>query len=156
MTRKQLFIMSCVFELIIGTLLLYTYSYISKVRLRKVISSPSATTVTVAPTLQASLAPELSAAVLSMFMPLPPEATTNQYPTTNELITLGRMLFYEPRLSINQSLSCNSCHKLDHYGMDGLSTSLGHDGKPVKRNAQTVYNAAFHIAQFWDGRSPTV
>jgi cytochrome c peroxidase len=66
------------------------------------------------------------------------------------------MLFYEPRLSATQDMSCNTCHLLDHYGVDGLPVSVGHDGKPVKRNAPTVYNAAFHIAQFWDGRSPTV
>jgi len=154
--RKQFFIISCVFELIIAAMLLYNYGYVSTERMRKVLNNRSITTVVAPLTNQTGLVPGLSAALLSMFAPLPPEAISAQYPMTTELINLGRTLYYDPRLSINQKLSCNSCHPLDHYGMDSLPTSLGHDGKPVKRNAQTVYNAAFHIAQFWDGRSPTV
>jgi cytochrome c peroxidase len=75
---------------------------------------------------------------------------------SEELITLGRMLFYEPRLSINGQMSCNTCHGLNNYGMDGLRFSFGHTGNPVGRNAPTVYNAALHISQFWDGRAVDV
>jgi len=49
------------------------------------------------------------------------------YQVTNELTHLGRMLFYDPRLSINQQMSCNTCHLLNDYGVDGLTTSLGHE-----------------------------
>nr|HMN31687.1 cytochrome-c peroxidase [Caldilineaceae bacterium] len=66
-----------------------------------------------------------------------------------------RTLWYDRRLSIDQQVSCNTCHLLDRYGVDGLPRSLGHTGLPVARNAQSVYNAAFHISQFWDGRSAT-
>jgi cytochrome c peroxidase len=66
------------------------------------------------------------------------------------------MLFYETRLSKGQDLSCNSCHNLANHGTDGRATSVGHRGQHGTRNAPTVYNAATHIAQFWDGRAETV
>ena len=66
---------------------------------------------------------------------------------------LGKKLYYETALSINNTKSCNSCHMLDQYGVDNLPTSPGHDGTLGERNSPTVYNASFHIAQFWDGRA---
>jgi cytochrome c peroxidase len=59
-------------------------------------------------------------------------------------------------LSKGQSLSCNSCHDLAKHGVDGRPVSIGHKGQSGSRNAPTVYNAATHIAQFWDGRAETV
>jgi cytochrome c peroxidase len=53
-------------------------------------------------------------------------------------------------------MSCNTCHGLNNYGMDGLRFSFGHTGNPVGRNAPTVYNAALHATQFWDGRAADV
>lgn len=90
------------------------------------------------------------------FAVLPEEAGTSKYPLSPEMTDLGRMLFYEPRLSIAQDISCNTCHLLDNYGVDGLPTSVGHQGAVGGRNAPTVYNAALEVAQFWDGRSPDV
>lgn len=75
---------------------------------------------------------------------------------TDEKIVLGRMLYYEPRLSKNQKISCNSCHQLDKYGVDGEVTSPGHKDQRGGRNSPTVYHAAGHLAQFWDGREPDV
>jgi cytochrome c peroxidase len=72
------------------------------------------------------------------------------------LARLGQMLFFETRLSLDRGLSCNSCHRLDQYGVDHEPTSVGHLGVRGRRNAPTVYNAAGHLAQFWDGRSPDV
>jgi cytochrome c peroxidase len=69
---------------------------------------------------------------------------------------LGRMLYYEPRLSKAQQISCNSCHMLDKYGVDDQPTSDGHKGQKGTRNAPTVYNAAGHFVQFWDGRATDV
>lgn len=94
--------------------------------------------------------------MLNLFGPLPAEATPDHYQRTEALVDLGRKLYYDPRLSISGEMSCNTCHLLDRYGVDGLPRSIGHTGEPVGRNAPTVYNAAFHIAQFWDGRSPNV
>ena len=69
---------------------------------------------------------------------------------------LGRMLFYEERLSKNHDVSCNSCHKLTNFGVDNEATSLGHKEVRGPRNSPTVYNAAGHVAQFWDGRAADV
>ncbi len=68
-------------------------------------------------------------------------------------IELGKMLYYEPRLSRSGEISCNSCHNLATYGVDNLTNSLGHNFQLGGRNAPTVLNAKFHIAQFWDGRA---
>jgi len=77
-------------------------------------------------------------------------------PLKTEQIDLGRMLFYETRLSKNQQISCNTCHQLDKYGVDGESTSPGHKKQRGGRNSPTVYNAAGHFSQFWDGRAKDV
>jgi cytochrome c peroxidase len=63
------------------------------------------------------------------------------------------MLYYDTRLSKNHDISCNSCHPLGRFGADGEPTSPGHGGVRGERNSPSVYNAALHIAQFWDGRA---
>ncbi|MDT8363467.1 MAG: cytochrome c peroxidase [Nitrosomonas sp.] len=72
------------------------------------------------------------------------------------LIKLGKMLYLDPRLSINNKISCNSCHGLENFGVDNEPTSPGHDGRRGNRNSPTTMNAALHIAQFWDGRARDV
>ena len=72
---------------------------------------------------------------------------------TGEKVDLGRMLFFDPRLSASQILSCNSCHNLAMGGDDNLETSIGHGWQAGPRNSPTVYNAIFNVAQFWDGRA---
>lgn len=95
-------------------------------------------------------------AALRMFGPLPDTMPSNANPITDEKVVLGRMLYYETRLSKSQEISCNSCHMLDKYGVDGQATSDGHKGQKGDRNSPTVYNAAGHFAQFWDGRARDV
>jgi cytochrome c peroxidase len=87
---------------------------------------------------------------------LPDEATSAANPVTPEKIALGRMLYYDTRFSKNQDLSCQSCHDLATNGADAGPTSVGHRGQRGERNAPTVFNAAFHVAQFWDGRAADV
>ena len=77
-------------------------------------------------------------------------------PAGPALVDLGRMLYYDKRLSKNHDISCNSCHGLADFGVDGEATSPGHRGQRGDRNSPTVYNAAFHVAQFWDGRAADV
>ncbi|UJP05424.1 MAG: cytochrome-c peroxidase [Nitrosomonas sp.] len=72
------------------------------------------------------------------------------------LIGLGKKLYLDPRLSINDKISCSSCHQLDNFGVDSQPTSPGHEGKRGGRNSPTTLNAALHIAQFWDGRAKNV
>ncbi|EMJ98342.1 cytochrome-c peroxidase [Leptospira alstonii] len=72
-----------------------------------------------------------------------------------ELIRLGEKLYFEKRLSANDTQSCNSCHNVvgKAAGVDNLPTSPGAFGKNGARNSPTVLNAGFHLAQFWDGRA---
>lgn len=77
-------------------------------------------------------------------------------PITEDKVALGRALYHETRLSKNQDRSCNSCHDLAKYGVDGEKTSLGHKGQRGTRNSPTVYNSAGHFAQFWDAREKTI
>ncbi len=92
----------------------------------------------------------------AMFKPLPARFDVPSNPPTPAQIALGRMLYYENRLSKAQELSCNSCHQLDKGGVDGVQFSSGHKGQLGGRNSPTVFNAAGQVAQFWDGRAPTV
>ncbi len=88
------------------------------------------------------------------FKPLPKKPTSPAYnPTTPEKVELGKKLYYDPRLSLSGVISCNTCHNLAMYGVDAVETSLGHKFLTGGRNAPTVLNADFQIAQFWDGRA---
>ncbi len=71
------------------------------------------------------------------------------------LVALGKKLYFEKRLSANNSQSCNSCHQVDggKSGVDMEPTSPGAFGKRGGRNSPTTLNAGFHLAQFWDGRA---
>ena len=63
-----------------------------------------------------------------------------------EQVELGRLLYFDVRLSKSQTISCNSCHPLVKYGVDGQPTSAGYRGQHGDRNAPSVYNAAGHFA----------
>jgi cytochrome c peroxidase len=91
----------------------------------------------------------------ALFGPLPPSMDAGK-PASRELVDLGRMLYYEPRMSKSQELSCNSCHLLDKYGVDNEPTSPGHKGQRGTRNSPTTYNAAAQFVQFWDGRAVSI
>lgn len=99
-------------------------------------------------------ATEINPRLLRRFRPVANAAPVRK--VTPEQVTLGRRLFYEVGLSRDGTLSCNGCHPLAAFGMDGRSTSVGVDGRGGRRNAPTLYNAATHFAQMWDGRAPTV
>ncbi|KTB67541.1 cytochrome B6 [Pseudomonas fluorescens] len=71
-------------------------------------------------------------------------------------VELGRQLFNEPRLSVNGTLSCASCHRLASGGADDKPFSLGFDGKPVAINTPSVFNASLNFKQFWNGRVDTL
>ncbi len=93
---------------------------------------------------------------VKLFRPLPAVVSSDANPVTEAKVALGRALFLDPRLSRDRNVSCNTCHPLDRYGADGTPVSTGHKGQKGARNSPTVYNAAGHIAQFWDGRAATV
>ncbi|MCK9372343.1 MAG: cytochrome-c peroxidase [Sulfuricurvum sp.] len=77
-------------------------------------------------------------------------------PTTAAKVELGKMLYFEPRLSKSGLISCNTCHNLATGGVDGMSAAIGHKwtANPHNLSSPTVYNAVFYSRQFWDGRSP--
>ena len=90
------------------------------------------------------------------FGSLPLVAENEANPITVEKVELGKMLYYENRLSKDNTQSCNTCHDLDTYGVDNKPTSEGNNGGLGTRNSPTTLNAALHITQFWDGREPDV
>jgi cytochrome c peroxidase len=69
---------------------------------------------------------------------------------------LGEKLFHEPRLSGDNSISCASCHNLQHGGVDGLTFSQGVAGALGDINAPTVFNSSLSFVQFWNGRAATL
>lgn len=101
-------------------------------------------------------AAELRERAQLVFSELPTGAPNPENTVTEDKITLGRMLYYDARLSKNQDVSCNTCHLLDRFGVDGAPTSTGHRGQVGGRNAPTSLNAALHFKQFWDGRAADV
>ena len=66
---------------------------------------------------------------------------------------LGKLLFFDPRLSKSGFISCNSCHNLSMGGSDNIPTSIGHQWQEGPINSPTVLNSSYHLAQFWDGRA---
>jgi cytochrome c peroxidase len=95
-------------------------------------------------------------AELAAFSPLPKDFFKDGIAPSPELIALGEKLFNEKMLSADTEISCASCHTLETGGVDGKPFSDGHRGSKTGRNSPTVFNAAGHTAQFWDGRAPDV
>jgi len=93
---------------------------------------------------------------LVAYQPLPAKMESPQHPITDDKVTLGRQLYFDTRLSKGQEISCNTCHDLGKFGAEDKPVSVGHKGQKGTRNAQSVYNAAGHFAQFWDGRAADV
>jgi len=75
---------------------------------------------------------------------------------TPQRVELGKKLYFDPRLSKSNLISCNTCHNLALGGDDGVPAATGHKwtANPHHLNSPTVYNAVFNQKQFWDGRSP--
>lgn len=98
--------------------------------------------------------PDRPQVVQGLFATLPDSAPVPEdNPMTPEKIELGKMLYFDPRLSSSGVISCHTCHNLSLGGTDRLPTSLGHEFLTGGRNAPTVLNAAFFNLQFWDGRA---
>ncbi len=97
---------------------------------------------------------ELRGLAQGMFEPIPQSAPQlKDNPTSADKVRLGHMLYFEPRLSASQLISCQTCHNVGLAGADLQETSTGHGWQKGPRNAPTTYNAVFNTAQFWDGRA---
>jgi cytochrome c peroxidase len=84
---------------------------------------------------------------------LPPVPIPANNPPTAATIALGRKLFYDMRLSQDNSIACASCHSPQLDFTDGLARSRGVRGMTGVRNAPTIVNSAYLPLQFWDGRA---
>ena len=91
---------------------------------------------------------------ISRFFPRPSLPLDN--PLTEEGVRLGALLFTDPRLSVNNSQSCASCHELSAAFTDGKAVSIGARGEPGERNAMPLFNLGWKSSFFWDGRAPSL
>lgn len=99
----------------------------------------------------------LSLSARAEFKALPdkaPEPADN--PSTPAKRELGKMLFFDPRLSMDGTVSCNSCHNVMFHGGDGRPVGVGIHGQRGGRGSPTVWNSAFQTVQFWDGRAASL
>ncbi len=90
------------------------------------------------------------------FQPLSEETATQEFPMTPELVELGRALFFDPRLSVDGTVSCARCHQPSLYGTDALPKSVGVENRPNPRNAPTILNAALQFSAHWYGDRTSV
>lgn len=97
--------------------------------------------------LLAMSAPTMAQEALPKQAPVPADN-----PLTEEKILLGKTLYFDPRLSKDGTISCNSCHNVMAGGDDNRAFSAGVGGKLGGRSSPTVWNSAFLSVQFWDGR----
>lgn len=77
-------------------------------------------------------------------------------PMTRAKLELGRQLYFDPRVSLNGTVSCATCHNPETGWTDRLKTSVGIDGQVGARNAPTVLNTVYGKTMFWDGRAPSL
>lgn len=92
-----------------------------------------------------------------IFVPLPAKPPVpKDNPMTPAKIELGKKLFFDSRLSLDGTVSCNSCHNVMGSGTDNRQFSAGVNHSLGDRNSPTVWNSAFLTVQFWDGREPSL
>ena len=97
---------------------------------------------------------KLMADAQDYFKPIPAAAPVlDGNPATPAKVELGKILYFEPRLSSSALISCNTCHNVGLGGADFQETSTGHGWRKGPRNAPTVLNSVYNVAQFWDGRA---
>jgi cytochrome c peroxidase len=85
------------------------------------------------------------------FKPLPLDMATQEFPIPPGRVELGRKLFFDPRLSLDGTVSCATCHRPALYGTDALPKSIGVEHRLNARNAPTVLNAALQFKAHWIG-----
>ncbi len=86
----------------------------------------------------------------------PVRPISGDYKVDERKAALGYELFHDTRLSLDNTVSCASCHELDNAGVDNHRYSHGVDDQLGGVNAPTVYNAVYNFVQFWDGRAKTL
>ncbi|HTG01530.1 MAG TPA: cytochrome c peroxidase [Nitrospirota bacterium] len=99
---------------------------------------------------------ELISRAAAIFGPLPESMPSPDNPITPEKVKLGRILFWEPRISSDRTVSCAKCHPPGLYAEDGLRKALGNHCKGNPRNSPTLLNAAAQISEHWIGNRTSV
>jgi len=107
--------------------------------------------VVVAPATAAETETERLKQAQGLFQPLPRDMATPEAPITPQRVDLGRLLFFDPRLTVDADLSCSSCHQPARYGADGLPKSIGVRQRPHPRHAPTILNAGLNFIIHWRG-----
>ncbi|OGP94933.1 MAG: cytochrome-c peroxidase [Deltaproteobacteria bacterium RBG_16_47_11] len=91
-----------------------------------------------------------------IFSPLPQVMLSEKNPITPEKVKLGKILFYETRISVDGTVSCARCHPIGLHAADGLKKSIGNNCRGNPRNAPTLFNAAGQISAHWIGNRTDV
>ncbi len=91
-----------------------------------------------------------------IFGPLPKAMVSEKNSVTPDKVALGKVLFYETRISVDGTVSCVRCHPIALYAADGLTKSIGNNNRLNPRNAPTVFNAASQISAHWIGNRKDV
>jgi cytochrome c peroxidase len=99
------------------------------------------------------LAPADDASLGKLPLGLPPIPIPADNPMTPEKVDLGKQLYFDPRLSCDDMVSCASCHDPKKGWSNGERFATGVRGQKGGRSAPTIINAAYHNLQFWDGRA---
>src|SRR5215471_10175753 len=107
--------------------------------------------VLVAPAAAAEAETERLKQAQGLFQPLPRDMATPEAPTTPQRVDLGRLLFFDPRLTVDADVSCSSCHQPARHGTDGLPKSIGVRERPHPRHAPTILNAGLNFIIHWRG-----
>src|SRR4029079_11959787 len=87
---------------------------------------------------------------------LPPTPSPEHNPTTAEKVELGKLLFFEPRLSATGAMSCATCHQAEHVVASPQKRSEIATGKPNLRHTPSLYNTAYQQTWAWDGNMPVL
>lgn len=116
------------------------------------VAQPTAADATSA----AAPADELPVGFAKVPLGLPALLAPDDNPMTAEKVELGKMLYFDKRLSKDGTISCATCHDPKMAWAEHEPTSKGIGGQVGKRNAPTVINAAYATSQFWDGRAETL
>ncbi len=108
-----------------------------------------------------SLAPSVAMAAEAETEPkvpfgLPPVYFPEDNPYSAAKVELGRLLYFDKRLSTDNTVSCATCHSPSKGYTDGAPVSTGINGQKGGRSAPTVINRAYSTRQFWDGRAPSL
>ncbi len=122
---------------------------------------PTTTTAATTTSASASAAPEPSASApsegpLAPLAYLPAMQTPADNALTEAKIALGKMLFFDKRLGLDQKFACENCHFVDKGWADALPVSTKADGKPNSRHTPALHNVGYQKSWYWDGRAATL